>query len=158
MTVNPRGVILEPTTQAFLTKMAALPRLDTVDPAEGRRIIDHWQHKPGSIAVLERRLVVDSAAGPVQIRIVMPPNTHGRVPVLLYVHGGGWVFGGARSHGRLVRELAVQTGAAVVFPEYGLSPESRYPVALMQICGVAQWVLSDGPRHGLECIADRRGR
>ena len=47
------------------------------------------------------------------------------LPVILYIHGAGWVFGNAHTHDRLVRELAVGTGAAVVFPEYSLSPEAR---------------------------------
>ena len=47
--------------------------------------------------------------------------------MILYIHGAGWVFGNAHTHDRLVRELAVGAGAAVVFPEYDLSPEARYP-------------------------------
>jgi acetyl esterase/lipase len=150
LTVNPRGVVLEPATQAFLARTAARSRLDTLDPVEGRRIVDDWQHESNRTAVQDSWLTVDSAAGRVRIRIVLPPDRRRPLPVLIYVHGGGWVFGGARSHDRLVRELAVQTGAAVVFPEYGLSPEVRYPVALTQICSVTQWVLSDGPEHGLD--------
>ena len=48
--------------------------------------------------------------------------------MILYIHGAGWVFGNAHTHDRLVRELAVGAGAAVVFPDYDLSPEARYPV------------------------------
>jgi acetyl esterase len=121
-----------------------------VDPIEGRRIVDSWQHEPAGAAVREHRLLVDGAAGRVWIRMVMPPNRGGRLPVLFYVHGGGWVFGGARSHGRLVRQLVGLTGAAVVFPEYSLSPEARYPVALNEIWSAAQWVFSEGGRHGLD--------
>jgi acetyl esterase len=58
--------------------------------------------------------------------------------VILYIHGAGWVFGDALTHDRLVRELAVGTGAAVVFPEYARSPEAHYPVAIEQNYAVAQ--------------------
>ncbi len=148
MIVNPRSTVLEPATQAFLAKTAALPQLDSVEPAVGRRIVDGWQHEPAVVS--DVWFTVASAAGRVPIRIVLPPNLGGRLPVLIYVHGGGWVFGGARSHDRLVGELAAQTGAAVVFPEYALAPEARYPVALNQICAVARWVFSQGARHGLD--------
>jgi acetyl esterase/lipase len=70
--------------------------------------------------------------------------------VILYIHGAGWVFGDAHTHDRLVRELAVGVGAAVVFPEYDRSPEARYPVAIEQSYAVARWVESDGAGKGLD--------
>lgn len=70
--------------------------------------------------------------------------------MILYIHGAGWVFGNAGTHDRLVRELAVGAGAAVVFPEYDLSPEVRYPVAIEQVWTVAQWVVGEGVRKGLD--------
>ncbi|MGW0421760.1 alpha/beta hydrolase fold domain-containing protein [Streptomyces sp. NPDC003015] len=68
----------------------------------------------------------------------------------LYLHGADWVFGNAHTHDRLVRELAVGTGAAVVFPEYDLSPEARYPVAVEQNYAVARWVVEQGAAKGLD--------
>ncbi|WP_433376301.1 alpha/beta hydrolase fold domain-containing protein [Streptosporangium sp. CA-115845] len=55
----------------------------------------------------------------------------------------------AHTHDRLVRELAVGAGAAVVFPEYDLSPEHRYPVAIEQNRTIAQWVVAAGRAKGL---------
>jgi acetyl esterase/lipase len=52
--------------------------------------------------------------------------------VIFHMHGGGWVLGNAGTHDRLVRELAVGTGGAVVFVDYDRSPEARYPVAIEQ--------------------------
>ena len=52
------------------------------------------------------------------------------MPVVVYIHGAGWVFGNDHTHDRLIRELADGTGAAVVFPNYSLSPEARYPTAI----------------------------
>jgi acetyl esterase len=72
------------------------------------------------------------------------------LPVILYIHGAGWVFGNAGTHDRLVRELAVGAGAAVVFPEYDLSPEARYPAAIEQVWTVAQWVVREGASKGLD--------
>ena len=69
---------------------------------------------------------------------------------MIYIHGAGWVFGDAHTHDRLVRELAVGAGAAVVFPEYHRSPEARYPVAIEQNYAVARWVASDGAGKGLD--------
>jgi acetyl esterase/lipase len=68
----------------------------------------------------------------VRVRIVRPPDAVGTLPVIFHMHGGGWVLGNAGTHDRLVRELAVGTGGAVVFVDYDRSPEARYPVAIEQ--------------------------
>ena len=57
--------------------------------------------------------------------------------MILYIHGAGWVFGNAHTHDRLIRELAVGASAAVVFPDYSLSPEAQYPTAIEQSYAVA---------------------
>jgi len=66
------------------------------------------------------------------------------------MHGGGWVLGNADTHDRLVRELAVGTGAAVVFVEYDRSPEAHYPVAIEQGYATAQWIVRNGSGNGLD--------
>jgi acetyl esterase/lipase len=77
--------------------------------------------------------------GVTRARIVRPAGSTVPLPVVLCIHGAGRVFGNAHTHDRLVRELAVGAGAAVVFPQYDLSPEVRYPVALEQNYAVARW-------------------
>jgi acetyl esterase/lipase len=66
------------------------------------------------------------------------------------MHGGGWVLGNADTHDRFVRELAVGTGAAVVFVEYERSPEAHYPVAIEQGYATAQWIVRNGSDNGLD--------
>jgi acetyl esterase/lipase len=66
------------------------------------------------------------------------------------MHGGGWVLGNAQTHDRLVRELAVGTGAAVAFVEYDRSPEAQYPVAIEQGYATAQWIIREGAAHQLD--------
>jgi acetyl esterase/lipase len=60
------------------------------------------------------------------------------------------VLGNADTHDRLIRELAVGTGAAVVFVDYDRSPEARYPVAVEQGYATAQWIVREGAAHGLD--------
>ena len=81
--------------------------------------------------------VAGGPTGEVPVRIVKPRGATGTLPVVVYIHGAGWVFGDAFTHDRLVRELAVGVGAAVVFPEYSRSPEARYPIAIEQNYTVA---------------------
>jgi acetyl esterase/lipase len=84
------------------------------------------------------------------VRIVKPIGASGALPVVLFIHGAGWVFGDAHTHDHLVRELAVGVRAAVVFPEYSRSPEVQYPVAIEQNYAVAQWVIQHGAAEGLD--------
>jgi acetyl esterase len=72
------------------------------------------------------------------------------LPAILFIHGAGWVFGDAATHDRLIRELAAQSGAAVVFPEYSRSPEARFPIALEESYAVARWVAEHGAAYGLD--------
>jgi acetyl esterase len=70
--------------------------------------------------------------------------------VIVYLHGAGWVFGNHHTHDRLIRELAVGAQAAVVFPNYSLSPEAKYPTAIQECYAVAAWVAEHGQERGLD--------
>ncbi|MFE6487997.1 alpha/beta hydrolase, partial [Streptomyces sp. NPDC057757] len=150
--VEPVVPVLEPAAAAFAEATANPPYLFDLAPAEGRKAVDEVQSgeidKP---AVDEEWITVSGGpTGSVRVRIVRPAGAEGPLPVILYIHGAGWVFGNAHTHDRLVRELAVGAGAAVVFPEYDLSPEARYPVAIEQNYAVAKWVVEQGASKELD--------
>ncbi|MFE6286473.1 alpha/beta hydrolase [Streptomyces sp. NPDC057877] len=150
--VEPISPVLEPAAAAFAEATANPPYLFDLPPAEGRKAVDEVQS--GEIAkpaVDEEWITVPGGpTGGVRARIVKPAGAEGTLPVIIYIHGAGWVFGNAHTHDRLVRELAVGAGAAVVFPEYDLSPEARYPVAIEQNFTVARWVVEEGATKGLD--------
>jgi acetyl esterase len=143
---------LEPAAQAFAEATASPPFLFELPPAEGRKAVDDVQTSDIPKPAIDEEWVTvpGGPTGEVKARVVKPPGATGTLPVLLYIHGAGWVFGNARTHDRLVRELAAGIGAAVVFPEYDRSPEARYPVALEQSYTVAQWVADEGSSKGLD--------
>jgi acetyl esterase len=85
-----------------------------------------------------------------QVTIVRPADSRGALPAVLYLHGGGWVLGGVETHARIVRELALRVGAAIVVPQYALSPEARFPVALDQCYKAAQWLEAEGGAHNID--------
>ena len=147
-----RRPVLEPAAQAFVEATAQPPYLFDLGPEGGRKAVDEVQSgEVAKPAVDEEWLTVPGGpTGEVKVRIVRPAGVSGSLPVIVYIHGAGWVFGNAHTHDRLVRELAVGAGAAVVFPEYDLSPEARYPVAVEQNHAVARWVVSEGSGHGLD--------
>nr|WSX47841.1 alpha/beta hydrolase [Streptomyces sp. NBC_00974] len=144
---------LEPAAQAFADATAHPPYLYQIPAAEGRKAVDGVQSGEGvSLPEVDEEWITvhGGPTGDVRARIVRPRGAAGPLPVILYIHGAGWVFGNAHTHDRLVRELAVGTRAAVVFPEYDLSPEARYPVAIEQNYSVAQWVAREGHHKELD--------
>ncbi|MFM9443614.1 alpha/beta hydrolase [Streptomyces acidiscabies] len=144
--------VLEPAARAFAEATANPPYLFDLPPAEGRKAVDDVQSSEIDKPDVDEEWVTvpGGPTGSVRARIVKPAGTEGTLPVIVYIHGAGWVFGNAHTHDRLVRELAVGAGAAVVFPEYDLSPEARYPVAVEQNHAVARWVVEQGAGHGLD--------
>lgn len=145
-------VVLEPQAAEFAAATADPPYLFDLGPVDGRKAVDEVQS--GEIAgpkVNDEWLTVEGGpTGSIAVRIVTPVDAPEVVPVILYLHGAGWVFGNAHTHDRLVRELAAGTGAAVVFPEYDLSPEARYPTAIEQSYAVARWIVEHGAERGLD--------
>jgi acetyl esterase len=143
-------VVLEPESQAFVEATAAPPFLYELTPAEARKVLDDVQAAPiDKLPVKDRWITVPADVGDVRVRIVRPPDAVGTLPVILYMHGGGWVLGNADTHDRLVRELADGTEAAVVFVEYDRSPEAHYPVAIEQGYATAQWIVREGDANQL---------
>ncbi|MFJ8542723.1 alpha/beta hydrolase [Streptomyces sp. NPDC093586] len=151
-TFEPVQPVLEPAAAAFAEATANPPYLFDLGPVEGRKTVDEVQSGEIAKPAIDEEwiTVTGGPTGSVRARIVKPAGAEGTLPVILYIHGAGWVFGNAHTHDRLVRELAVGTGAAVVFPEYDLSPEARYPVAIEQNYAVAQWIVTEGAAKNLD--------
>ncbi|MFI6923461.1 alpha/beta hydrolase [Nonomuraea spiralis] len=143
--------ILEPAASELAEATSKPPFLYELGPDGARKVLDDLQAAPVSKPDVEEKwIVVPAEVGNVRVRIVKPAASSGPLPAVLYVHGGGWVLGNAGTHDRLVRELAVGANAAVVFVEYGRSPEARYPVAIEQAYATAQWITQYGSEEGLD--------
>ena len=144
--------ILEPEARAAADASANPPYLFDLGPTEGRKALD--QAQSGPIAKpdvqIEDTTVPGGPNGAVSVRIMRPTTAIGLLPTIVYIHGAGWVFGDALTHDRLIRELTVGTGAAVVFPNYSRSPEARYPTAIEECHAVARWVAE----HGADKLLD----
>ncbi|MFE2249834.1 alpha/beta hydrolase [Streptomyces lavendulae] len=149
----PNRPVLEGAAQAFADATANPPFLYEIPVTEGRKAVEGVQSGEG-VALPpvdeEWTVVPGGPTGEVRTRIVRPRGATGTLPVILYIHGAGWVFGDAHTHDRLVRELAVGAHAAVVFPEYDRSPEARYPVAIEQSYAVARWITAEGAAQDLD--------
>ena len=78
------------------------------------------------------------------------PTTEKPLPVMVYIHGGGWVWGSIDTHDHIMRGYAAAAGCAVVGPDYALSPEAPFPQALEECAAVVRWVAKNGAQWGLD--------
>ena len=150
MSVQSR-IVLEPSAQGIVDATSQPPFLYELEPAQARKVLDDLQAAPiEKLPIEEEWITVPAAVGDVPVRIVKPAASAGPLPVIVYMHGGGWILGNAGTHDRLVRELAVGARAALLFVEYPNSPEAHYPVAIEQGYATAQWAVREGAAKGLD--------
>ena len=86
-----------------------------------------------------------------QVLDVYRPNTgvQAPLPVIVSVHGGGWVYGDKKTYQFYCMSLA-QRGFAVVNFSYRLAPEHRFPAQLEDTCAVFRWVLDHAEVYGID--------
>lgn len=141
-------------TQKFVDALQAVggPPLYDLSPADARKVLDDAQAVPVAKlpADVAEHSIPGGPTGEVSVRIIRPQGVSEALPVIIYIHGGGWILGNAGTHDRLVREIANGARAAVIFVNYTPSPEARFPVAIEQSYTVAQYV----SRHGSEFNVD----
>ena len=72
------------------------------------------------------------------------------LPVLLYLHGGGFTIGNLETHDSLCRQLALRSGAAVLALDYRLAPEHRFPAAVEDSWSAMRWLAQHGTTLNLD--------
>ncbi|MEZ5861359.1 MAG: alpha/beta hydrolase [Geminicoccaceae bacterium] len=116
--------------------------------ARGRDAAAFWNEGLPEMAAIEDH-VVAGPEGPVPVRVFKPVDS-GPLPVMLYIHGGGWVVGSVVQNEPLIRTLAARSGWAIAAPTYRLAPEHPYPAGLDDNFAAGQWLLNEGAAHGLD--------
>lgn len=96
-------------------------------------------------------LQVPGAEGPLAARLYAPQTAdEARLPVLLYLHGGGFTIGSIDTHDSLCRQLALRSGVAVLSLNYRLAPEHRFPAAVDDCWAVMRWLAEHAASLGLD--------
>ncbi|WP_026426040.1 alpha/beta hydrolase [Actinokineospora inagensis] len=93
--------------------------------------------------------VSDGDADGVPIRLYLPSPAN-PLPVVFYLHGGGWAMGNLETHDPLCRYLAALSGAAVIAVDYRLAPEHAFPAAHDDVDTAVAWLHREGERYGLD--------
>jgi acetyl esterase len=147
--MSPANVTLDPRNQWFLDLLKQLnrPQVFEVPLEQARAMHERGQELfplPKLPAQIEQRTIPCGPKGSILLTLVRPENVFSELPVIMYLHGGGWVLGSFNTYDRFLRELVNGTGSALVFVEYSLSPEERYPVALEECYAATKWVSENG--------------
>ena len=141
---------LVPEYQAMLEALAAEPGppISAMTPDEARALYRMMRPLNDGLAVgevLECR--IPGPAGEVPLRIYRPkaPGPH---PLLLYLHGGGWVIGDLDTADAACRDLCETAGCLVVSVDYRLAPEHRFPAAVDDCYAALEWLAANGGELG----------
>jgi acetyl esterase len=139
--------------EAFLAEAAKLPPIALKAPFDPQRAINDalaMTLASGGPAMAESSdRWVAGRGRRILCRLHRPVDEPG-LPVLVYFHGGGWVWSSIDTHDRLAREYAESARCAVVSVDYALSPEAKFPQALEECAAVVRWVAANGEQWGLD--------
>ncbi len=146
---------VRPDVAAFLQYANALPgpKLHELDPVAARGVMTAMAGVAdlpvGDIAV-RRDLSMPGPHGPIRLRLYDPRETRDAGPVLLFLHGGGWVVGDIDTYDAACAEIARQIDLPLVSVDYRLAPEHPWPAAPDDCEAAARWVASAPADLGLQ--------
>ncbi len=134
-------------TKKFLTALnsGGVP-LETLSPEEARLVLVGAQKsvEVDYSGIEESEKTISQDGFSIKLNIVRPEGSTEKLPVFIFIHGGGWVLGDYPTHKRMVRDLVVLSGAVGVFVNYTPSPEAKYPVAVNEIYAATKWIAENG--------------
>lgn len=147
---------LDPQIRDFVASSERLftPAYDALPYPEQRQLYDAWCRdwsgpRPVDIAVAD--LLIRSADTNIPVRLYRPRQRQGKLPVILYLHGGGWVLGDCDSHDQVTAGMAAATHCAVLSVDYRLAPESKFPAAFEDSYAALTWLADAADALSLDC-------
>ncbi|MHC5217360.1 alpha/beta hydrolase [Enterococcus sp. LJL128] len=142
-------ISLEQSALDFSEANAKEPFIYQLPVEEARALLEKVQDSPINKfdAEIEDQLWDLGTNGTINVRTVKPKAASEKLPVILYIHGAGWVLGSAHTHDKLVRELAIRTNSVVFVPECDRAPEAKYPTAIEQCYAVLEKITENAEEH-----------
>ena len=134
---------LQPDVQIMLEMLATmeLPSIESMTAPEARAFSEASAavRAPGPDVGEMVDGELPGAAGPLRYRLYRPasPGPH---PVVVYFHGGGWVFGSQVSDDPFCRDLCVRSDVMIISVDYRHAPEDRFPAAADDAFAAVRWV------------------
>jgi acetyl esterase len=148
VTVDGQTLAVDTQLMLRLEKLVREPEVATLPVPEGRRVlllqtvIAGGDQPIGAV----RDLPVGERCG----RLFVPTGARAHGPLLVFFHGGGWVYGDLDSHDPACRFLAERSGVRVLSVDYRLAPEHPYPAAYDDAVAAYRWVVDHAASLGAD--------
>ncbi|KAF5645835.1 alpha beta hydrolase [Fusarium tjaetaba] len=142
---------LHPVNAAFAARIASSPSPhETGNCQQAFDNLEELQkHKPAEDIQTET-LEVSGKYGPTTVALVRSKSLVNKsLPIVFYLHGGGYMMGSAKSFAVLLEDLARRTGATIVFPEYTRVPYQTFPYQFRQSYEVLEHIVQHASQHQL---------
>jgi acetyl esterase len=145
---------LDTALRSFLDEQAAaagpMPASDAELVSARRMLIVRALESRSSIPGLPNRVEARDVAisGALSGRLYKPARSAEKLPVLVYLHGGGWVAGSVETHDPFCRLLSEAAGVIIVSVEYRRAPEHPHPAALEDALDAVHWAADNAARWG----------
>ncbi len=102
---------------------------------------------PEGIVIADR--TVPGPAGQIPVKVFTPQGA-GPFPLLVFIHGGGWVIGSPATHARLCAELSGGAGCVVVSLDYRMAPENPAPASLDDCVAAIRYIVANAAEFGAD--------
>jgi acetyl esterase len=144
------GQTLATDTQLMLRleKVVREPEVASLPVPQGRRVLLLQTVIAGGDQPIGA--VRDVPVGDLSARLYVPTRATARGPLLVYFHGGGWVYGDLDSHDPVCRFLAERSGVRVLSVDYRLAPEHPFPAAYDDAVAAYRWVVDHAASLGAD--------
>lgn len=154
-------------TEAFLSRVLVpgAPRPTSLPIEQARRMVNSavdLLERPAPALPRIETLSIPGPEGEIDVRLYDPLITGADAPVVLFFHGGGWVFGNLSTHNSLCADIADRLGLRVLAVDYRLAPEHPFPAGLEDCLAAAEWLAAspevlNGGVTGLILAGDSAG-
>ncbi|KIW12754.1 hypothetical protein PV08_07940 [Exophiala spinifera] len=144
---------LDPHNAAFAAAIVDEPLPHILGYVKGHEALESLQKSEPASDIVTEVFEVPFEDVSTKVTIFRPKSATGPCPLVYYTHGGGWILGSSKSFAVLMEDLARQTGAAMVFPDYSLAPGKQYPFQFEQTYAILDHVVREGHKYNL--LTDR---
>jgi acetyl esterase len=147
-----RGVELDLPTHALLRLMGLTRRgqLHELDPVRARKVAQRdgtLVDLPEASLAERRDFEIDGGERPLRARLYRP-RLAGPRPIVVWLHGGGFVIGGLETHRGMCSNLAARSGCVVIAIDYRKAPEHRFPSAVEDALASYCWIREHAEQLG----------
>jgi acetyl esterase/lipase len=146
------AIHVDPELRAIATGMlkAKIPPLSIQFLAADRKVSERLQVSAAQTPACVERLIPVSGAPDVRVYVINAGNAERPRGAVLYIHGGGFVLGSAKSQIRKLQARALELDCVIVAVEYRLAPETRFPGSLEDNYAAFKWLYDSAAELGVD--------